>query len=763
MSAGRVAIAAFAALLAAPLAAQSPMQTLVKGHVEYVDKAWDYSGWTGARPSLPVRRADVLVLDGVSRALLASGSTAQDGSFALAVNLAPVASLVIRCDADTDLDGSFQRVRVTTEGGVEYSVFSPVIPVSLVPPVLDVGTLTARPVLSNLDEGNPFDLFDAGVAAAEYLAGPKVGAAPKTQVMRVSWPAAGTYTLGANAHIGAGDGYDDSVVLHELGHVVANLYSDTNAPAEMHTFGDSDEDPQLAFAEGYATFFSGAVQDALGHEALYVDCDGSVPVGGVQLRARLETVAPYADDAWGEADELAVACTLFDLVDTELSVDATPGEDDDLFGSDSKVEGQPPSVAWWQVFTGPVKSARYVSCDDAWDGWLELHAAQPHVEELEAAFEGRKLRYWADYSEPDNDSASARLLPAVRGGWSEEHTLYYSASDPPAPGTGDTDWYAVPLVKGDVVDIGTRYPDGSRDADTECDTAIELHTPLATLAVSVDGGGVGRNAQISAYKVPLTGTWRYAVRSLNPLRRYGRYEVHTQYISQNHPPVITDGPHATPDTITADATAQLDVTATDQDPGQTLEYTWTPLDGGDILGRGASVAFVPPAVTAPRLVRVSVLVADSLGAEAPVAEVEIQVLPAPGPCVGAPEVAVGGSSKTGLFGPPLLAALNLPKLPSTDFALKATGCFPSHACTLVFGFSLITVKFDQGFLYPSPDFLLPLATDPGGGVLLPLVLGRNPILCGLTVHAQLIVPDDPGAAGAKHTAQSNYVSLTFGS
>ena len=109
MSARRLAVATLAALLAAPVAAQ----TLVKGHVEYVDKAWDYSGWTGARPSLPVRRADVFVLDGVSGALLASGSTAQDGGFALSVNLAPVASLVIRCDTDTDLYGAFQRVRVT--------------------------------------------------------------------------------------------------------------------------------------------------------------------------------------------------------------------------------------------------------------------------------------------------------------------------------------------------------------------------------------------------------------------------------------------------------------------------------------------------------------------------------------------------------------------------------------------------------------------------------------------------------------------------
>jgi hypothetical protein len=581
--------------------------------------------------------------------------------------------------------------------------------------------------------------------------------------MSVIWPSGGSYTISANAHIGADDGYDDSVVLHELGHAVHHLYSDADSPTAMHTFGDSDEDPQLAFAEGYATFFGGAVQDSLGHEALYVDADGSVLVGGVQLRARLETAVPYSDDAWGEADELAVACTLFDLVDSADSADGTPGDDDDLFGAESLVEGQPPSVAWWKVFTGPLKYAPHVGCDDAWDGWLAVHATEPHLEELQGVFEGRHLRDWADSQEPDNDSSSAELLPAVRAGWSDEHTLYFSPRVPPAPGTGDSDWYAVPLVKGDVVDIGTRYPGGAEDADTECDTVLDLYTPMGTHAASVDDGGVGRNAQISGYAVPITGTWRYSVRSLNPVRRYGRYEVHTQYVSQNHPPVITDGPHAVPDTITADATTQLDVQAMDEDVGQTLDFTWTPLDGGAILGRGPSVTFVPPAVSAPKVVRVSLVVADNLGAEAPAAEVQISVLPAPGPCAGPPAVGTGGSPKPGLLGPPVLAALNLPKLPSTDFALQATGCYPSHACTLVFGFSLIAVKFDQGFLYPSPDFLLPLATDPGGALLLPLVLGSNPLLCGLTVHVQLIVPGDPGAAGGKHTAQSNYVSLSFGS
>ena len=757
----RLACAALAALLAVPAAAQS----LVTGRVEYVDKAWDYNGWTGADPVLPVRRADVHVLDGANSAILASGSTAQDGSFALSVNLGAVTSIIVRADCDTNLDGTFQRIRVTTETNVEYVVQSPVIPVPVALPTLDIGTLTALAITDGNAEANPFNMLDLGVTGAEYLASPSVGAPPSSQTIRFYWPGgSGSFASGSEVHLADDDGYDDAVGLHELGHVVHNLYSDSDNPGGSHTFGDSDQDPQLSFGEGYATAFAGMVMEWSGREAIYLDAGGASQSGGVQLRARLETTQPYAQDSWGEADELSVACTLFDLCDTELSVDASPGVDDDLMVAGLVIDGVAPSVAWWEAFVGPLDAAPHVGIDDAWDGWLAAHPGDPHLEELASVFDLRRLRCWSDAQEPDNDMASAApLTPVKTGGWLTDRWLYYSSADPPAPGSPDVDWYSVALVQGDVVTISTRYPGNAGDADTECDTLIDLFTPMASMAATADDGGAGRNAAVSNFAVPVGGTWRFSVRSADTSRRYGRYEVRVLYVSQNHPPVIADGPHATPDTIASDDTTVLDVTATDEDVGQTLSYAWTPLDGGTILGSGAAVSFAPPAVTVPTVVRVRVVVSDSLGAPSLPAEVQVNVVPASGPCISAPGVVSGGVPKPGLLGPPTLAAVNLPALPSTNFALHATGCLPSHACTLIFGFGLISAPFDGGHLYPTPDLLLTLATNPQGEVLLPLVLGSDPLMCGLTFHVQLMVPGDPGAAGGKHTAQTNYLSLTFGS
>jgi hypothetical protein len=751
-------------LAALALPAAVAAQTQITGRFLYTDKAWDWNGWTGQLPTRPVRRADVSVINNASGAILASGSTAQDGSFALAVTLGGPTDLLVRCDADSDLNGSFQRVRVTTEANAEYAVSSAVFQgVTPATALLDTGTTTALTVLSGSAEGGPFNLFDMAISAAEYVSSSPLNAAASTQTVRLYWPGdGGSFASGNGAHISADDGYDDAVILHELGHVIQNLYCDSDNPGGSHGFGDSDQDPLLSFGEGYATFFAGCVMDRLGMEAIYQDANGAAHNGGSQLRARLETVAPYSTDAFGICDELSVACSLFDIIDTETSVDAAPGTDDDGFTAATQVHGLPPALAWWQVFVGPLKVATNLCMNHAWDGWLSVHAAEPHYSELQGVFEARRMRFWNDATEPDDSMATASLLPGVTGtAWSVEHTLYSSAGQS-APGTGDQDWFAVPLVKGDVVDFATRYPNAAADADTQCDTFLEVYDPNGVLVASAEDGGAGRNAKITAQAIGKTGTWTYRVKTNSAIRRYGRYEVRAKWVSQNHLPVITAGPTASPDTITTSGNSLLSASASDQDAGQTLSYAWTPLEGGAIVGSGPAVTFTPPALLQSTTLHVQLVVSDNLGAESVAKQVAITVNPVGGPCSGAAAASAGGTGKAGALGVPVLTPVNLPKLPSNDFALHATNCYPLKPATLAFGFSLISANFDGGKLYPSPDLMLPLGTSAAGELLLPLTLAADPVLCGVTLYAQLLIPGDPGAAGGKKTAQTNYVALTFG-
>ena len=751
--------------LAGGLAAQS---FTVSGTFQYQDKEWNFSGWTGVDPLKPIRRADIYVLNNVTLAVLGTGYTEADGSFSVACTAAGPVDVIVRCDADTDknrLATGFQRIRVTDESNVEYSAFSPVFAGHVPPAPLAIGTVTANKILSGSNEANPFNMLDMGVSGAEYIAGPKVGVASVTSVFRFYWPSGGSsFASGNQAHIGTDDGYDDAVQLHELGHVVHNLYSSSDSPGGGHTFGDSNQDPRLAFGEGYATFFGSCVLEFTGREAMYVDAFGPAQSGSDQLHLRLETAAPYAGDSYGACDEGAVACTLYDLIDTELSPDATPGVDDDLFVSTTLIDGQNPHKAWWDTFVGPIDIASNLNQNHAWDGWFTANAPDPHYAEMVDAFDDRRQRFWFDAQEPDNSLAEAVPTPATDFGlWTTDRTIYWSAASPAVPGTGDQDWYAVDLVQGSTVSIETRYPGGASDADTQADTYLEVFAPSGAPVASTDTGGVGRNAAVDNLLVSETGTWHYAVRTQSAMRRYGRYDVRTQLLFENHLPQITAGPDATPDTIDDDETTQLSVSAFDQDFGQTLSYTWTPLSGGSIVGSGATVSFDPPAVGSTTVMSVELVVTDNLGAST--APVSVQVTVEPGsasPCALPATAVTGGTGKAGLFGVPVLTAQNLPVLPSNDFAIHASDCHPSLSAMLIFGFTLVSAPFDGGTLYPSPDIMIALGTSPAGVVHLPIGLVANPALCGLTLHCQLLVLNDPGAAGFKKTAQTNYLTIRFG-
>jgi len=89
--------------------------------------------------------------------------------------------------------------------------------------------------------------------------------------------------------------------------------------------------------------------------------------------------------------------------------------------------------------------------------------------------------------------------------------------------------------------------------------------------------------------------------------------ITTSNEESNTAPQIDSGPTATPASILADESAQLSVQASDAD-GDVLSYSWTVLAGeGSVTGSGATVTYVPPAVTAQQVFAVSVTVSDGNG------------------------------------------------------------------------------------------------------------------------------------------------------
>lgn len=754
----------FTIVMLAALASGALAQTsTITGVFEYEDKGWGYNGWTGTDNMVPIRRADVSVLNNSTSAVLGSGSSGQDGSFSIDIASQGVLDLIVRVDCDSDLDGSFQRIRVTTTGNSEYQSFSPVFAAHNTASNLDIGTVSVLKITTGSMEANPFNLFDMGVSAWDYISGPLVGAGNAPQTIRLYWPGGGgSFASGNDAYIADDDGYDDAVILHELGHVVQNMYSDSDNPGGSHFFGDSNQDPALSMGEGYGTFFGSTIMDVqLQRQAIYQDANGASQNGGSQLRARIETAEPYQSDSRGAADELAVACTLFDILDTEASPDQSVGSDDDGLISSSLIGGLSPHKAWWDVFVGPVASASNLNINDAWDGWFSLHGSNGLHAQMEALYGNRRLDFLADATEPNNSQGAAASV-SVSDSWLTDRTLYWSASSPPAPGTGDHDWYGIDVVIGSVIDFETRYPGGAGDADTQCDTFIELYTPGGVLVASDNSSGTDRNGFLDDQTITETGTWGARVRTLSGTRRYGRYDLRLSYSFQNFPPSISSGPSASPSTIPDDQTSLLSVTASDANPGHVLSYQWTPLSGGSISGSGPSVTFTPPSVGVSTDFDVQLVVSDNLGAQSAPVLVTVTVTPG-GPTCPSPAVASsGGSSKAGLAGLPTLSPVNLPVVPSSNFGLQLSNALPGATAYLLVGLSFLSAPFDLGSMYPTPDLILPLTVSGTGDLLIPLPMADDPSFCGLPVWWQIMVPNDPGAAGLRQTSQTNWVMSVAG-
>lgn len=520
-------------LLACSLGAQAG-DFLVSGRFLYEDKAWNEDGWTGQDPLLPVRLADVTIFDLDSGRVLGRGHTDGLGEFVISARSKhTVGRLAARVRAETRSQAKaskpFPRLKVMSPSKEVYAAWSDELFDHPPTQAVDLGTTTILKVLSGAHEGNPFNILDMGVHAFELLTSSGPGVKKRGRSLRLTWPnITGSFALGRRAWISRSDGYDDPVILHEIGHLVHNLYSDSDNPGGFHSFGDSNQDPRLSFGEGWATAFSGLVLEHAGSIAHYVDSKGQEQVGAAQLRLSLETTAPYFGSVLGATDEVAVACVLFDMLDGVSSEQADSGDDDDLQPG-VMVADSTPWGAFWDVFTGPVKRASNSTLNSVWDGWVKLNGDGAELEPVEEIFADRAIVFANDAFEPNQRRKQAKPIEISGAGeWLEDLTLYYREAGSKRSGARDRDWFVVELQQGWRVDVETRYPAGAYDATSQADTWISLHRPSGRRVARTDNGGAGRNAALHGVLIDESGPWTIQVRTRNRVHRYGRYELRVQ-------------------------------------------------------------------------------------------------------------------------------------------------------------------------------------------------------------------------------------------
>lgn len=511
--------------LAGLLTGSAQADMVVQGEFRYVDREYTYDGWTGNWPELPVRHAEVLVLDAVTSEVLASGTTDAQGGYALTIVGTGQVDLVVRCLTRSTTLGPMTVEVITETAGQVYSVSSPIFPAWDLSQPLDAGVVAAQPVLKGTQKGSPFNVYDQIVLAFEYVGA--LGAPPTTMDYVMQWPADKTASWGPAGWVQFYRGYSDSVVLHELGHSMDIRYGMPDSPGGQHWFGQSDQEPSLSLSEGFANYFQAAARLWAGHSDPGIYFSGSAgPATGassILTRWNLETRKPYANSTGGEADEVAVTASLWNVADTTWTPDGDAVDDDPVDGSFLFPGGIDGPQLVWEALTSPtVHQAEDVHVIDIFDAMF-VDLGVPDYDALSLAFAECGIRTDMDAYEPNDLPETATPIP-VSGIWSDVHTLWSSTATLPVPGRNDVDYFTVHLDAGRKYQLETRYPNGVADAETYADTAIFLTTPSGGLGPADDSSGVGRNARIDLV-VSEPGDWVAKVLSLNPSRPTGTYQL----------------------------------------------------------------------------------------------------------------------------------------------------------------------------------------------------------------------------------------------
>jgi hypothetical protein len=148
------------------------------------------------------------------------------------------------------------------------------------------------------------------------------------------------------------DHFDDSVILHEYGHFLEAHYGHSDSPGGSHN-GDFIIDPRLAWSEGWANYFQGAVLDSV------VYASGVGPKGTSGFTRYVDTIGYKSDPLEGSGTSAGILITR-DL--TEAAATAAydkPGTNEGVFREFSisrtlfkTFKASIPFSAVWAAFTG---------------------------------------------------------------------------------------------------------------------------------------------------------------------------------------------------------------------------------------------------------------------------------------------------------------------------------------------------------------------------------------------------------------------------
>ncbi len=452
--------------------------TAITGTVYYEDRTYDANGFTGAA-CLPVRDAKVEALKG--GVVVAGATTDAAGSYSL--TLTDAGTYYIRVLAQ-----SVALYAVTVKDDSTASVYA----VRSADIAVGAGDAWNVPLSAGISGAGPaFNIYDNIEKAQGVLMAHSPGVLPLITANWYSGKTSGTYyyqlgsfhamdLLGADTD---SDAYDDSVILHEMGHYAAAVFSKDSSPGGSHSL-IGHYDLRLTWSEGWANFFSSLIKAELGEADphLYVDTNGGNGTGAATLGFMFDIALPtHATYAIGADNELAVANVLWHIY--------APGASPYLglgFGG------------IWTDFTQGLTQEAYVTFEGFYDHWSDT--AGQTAAQLAPLLADRSIKYYADAYEDDSAAATARVVAA---GAVEEHTLFAA---------GDKDWYRIAAA------ANTSYTFSTAKLGDGADTLMTLYdSDGVTQLAQNDDTSTGTTASTIIYTPAAAKTLYLAVEPYRPL------------------------------------------------------------------------------------------------------------------------------------------------------------------------------------------------------------------------------------------------------
>ncbi|MBI2943720.1 MAG: hypothetical protein HYY25_05930, partial [Candidatus Wallbacteria bacterium] len=324
----------------------------ISGTTRYEDRPVTNSGF-GTSQFLPCRfnQVEIVLSDAT---VLGSGSTDESGNYSVTVPDRGTQTLFLRVYA-SQLTGNFRLVVAnnnTAQATHTARSQNQSVNTNLASTIdIDIPVASAA---------GAFNIFDQGVKCQQLIRTLTGQVPPRLTFFWEVGSTNGTFfqpSLNAIFLLGASsdtDEYDDDVIIHETGHYVQANFSRDDSPGGQHAQSDEHQDLRVAWSEGSAYWWSGAVQG----KAEQRDITGS----GVSF-FEMETPSNSAL-ATGPDTETSVESILWDLFDTSSTSDSSPGTDDD---SISLTDG---TDRIFDVMAQQFGSGRDTTFENFYQGWF---------------------------------------------------------------------------------------------------------------------------------------------------------------------------------------------------------------------------------------------------------------------------------------------------------------------------------------------------------------------------------------------------------